>query len=84
MADNYECSNCGKKLGSGLGKSAGRKRERCASIGRIRRIEPTRTLGRSAASGVRAVHAWGDRRQHLELDKSPYLKTTGQIDGSHG
>lgn len=32
MGDTYECSSCGKKLGSGAGKSAGRKCVRCGYI----------------------------------------------------
>ena len=32
MADKYECSSCGKKLGSGFGMQAGRKCVRCNYI----------------------------------------------------
>jgi len=32
MGDKYQCSNCGKKLGSGFGLEAGRKCIRCGYI----------------------------------------------------
>jgi hypothetical protein len=32
VSDNYKCSGCGKKLGSGAGSEAGRKCVRCGYI----------------------------------------------------